>query len=119
MDVIAAYRDVGSFRGAADLCGVTHKTVRRIVEAYEAGQRPARQARARNFDLVADLVAERVAKTSGRISAKRLLPQAQAAGYARSARNFRWLGSDPISARRPIRSRRGWWSIWSVMPSGT
>jgi hypothetical protein len=24
-----------------------------------------------------------------------------------------------FSARRPIRSRRGCWSIWSVMPSGT
>ena len=37
------------------------------------------------------LVAERVAKTQGRISAKRLLPQARAAGYAGSARNFRRL----------------------------
>ena len=35
--------------------------VKRIIEAYEAGQRPVRQTRARNFDLVA----ERVAKTSG------------------------------------------------------
>ena len=40
---------------------------------------------------VADLVAERVAATSGRISAKRLLPAARAAGYAGSARNFRRL----------------------------
>jgi hypothetical protein len=38
MDVIAAYRDVGSYRGAAEICGTTHKTVRRIVEAHEAGQ---------------------------------------------------------------------------------
>ena len=37
MDVIAAYRDVGSYRGAAEICGTTHKTVRRIIEAYEAG----------------------------------------------------------------------------------
>ena len=28
MDVIAAYRDVGSYRGAAEICGTTHKTVR-------------------------------------------------------------------------------------------
>ena len=34
---------------------------------------------------------QRVEKTSGRISAKRLLPQARAAGYAGSARNFRRL----------------------------
>jgi hypothetical protein len=37
---------------------------------------------------VRDLVVQRVEKTSGRISAKRLLPQARAAGYAGSARNF-------------------------------
>ena len=37
MDVIAAYRDVGSYRGAAEICGTTHKTVRRIIEAQEAG----------------------------------------------------------------------------------
>ena len=91
MDVIAAYRDVGSFRGAAEMCGTTHKTVRRIIEAHEAGQRPDRQARGRNFDQVRDLVVQRVEKTSGRISAKRLLPQARAAGYVGSARNFRRL----------------------------
>ncbi len=91
MDVLAACRDVGSYRGAAAICGTTHKTVRRIVEAHEAGQRPGRRSRPRNFEVVADLVADRVQATAGRISAKRLLPQARATGYAGSARNFRWL----------------------------
>lgn len=36
MDVIAAYRDVGTYRAAAAICGTTHKTVRRIIEAHEA-----------------------------------------------------------------------------------
>ena len=91
MDVIAAYRDVGSYRGAAEICGTTHKTVRRVIEAHVSGQRPGRQMRGRNFDQVRNLVVQRVEKTSGRISAKRLLPQAQAAGYVGSARNFRRL----------------------------
>ena len=91
MDVIAAYRDVGSYRGAAEICGTTHKTVRRIIEAHEAGGLLVRNGRGRNFDQVRGLVAQRVEKTSGRISAKRLLPQARAAGYAGSARNFRRL----------------------------
>jgi hypothetical protein len=44
MDVLAAYREVGSYRGAADICGTTHKTVRRIVQAHEAGgAAPARK----------------------------------------------------------------------------
>jgi signal transduction histidine kinase len=34
MDVLAAYREVGSYRGAAELCGTTHKTVKRIVERH-------------------------------------------------------------------------------------
>lgn len=86
MDVIAAYRDVGTYRGAAALCGTTHKTVKRIIEAHEVlsqgGCPPV--SRARNYDSVADLVAEEVAKSQGRISAKRLLPAARAAGYAGS-----------------------------------
>jgi hypothetical protein len=95
MDVIAAYRDVGTYRGAAAICGTTHKTVKRIIEAHEAassGEAPAvREPRARNYEQVADLVAEKIKATSGRISAKRLLPAARAAGYAGSDRNFRRL----------------------------
>ncbi len=113
MDVIAAYRDVGSYRGAAAICGTTHKTVKRIIDSHElvsTGRTPpARVPRARNFDAVADLVAEKVEKTSGRISAKRLLPAARAAGYEGSARNFRRLVADAKTAWRhgEARSRRG------------
>ena len=98
MDVIAAYRNVGTYRGAAAICGTTHKTVKRIIEAHEAasggGIPAARMLRARNFDLVAELVAEKVRSTSGRISAKRLLPAVRAAGYEGSDRNFRRLVAD-------------------------
>jgi DNA-directed RNA polymerase specialized sigma24 family protein len=31
MDMIAAYTDVGSYRGAAALCGVDPKTVKRAI----------------------------------------------------------------------------------------
>jgi hypothetical protein len=37
------------------------------------------------------MVAERVEKSQGRMSAKRMLPIAKAAGYDGSARNFRRL----------------------------
>ena len=88
MDIISAYREVGSFRAAADICSTTPKTVKRAVEAAERNE-PATTAH--NYDVVADLVAQRVAKTRGRISAKRLLPVAMAAGYVGSDRNFRRL----------------------------
>ena len=90
MDMIAAYTDVGSYRGAAELCGVDPKTVKRAV-ARAQGVGPGRVERARNYDVVVDVVAKRVEKTHGRISAKRLLPEALAAGYGGSARNFRRL----------------------------
>jgi hypothetical protein len=38
MDIVAACEQVGIFRGAAALCGTTHKIVRRIVTAHEAGE---------------------------------------------------------------------------------
>ena len=92
MDILAAYREVGSYRGAAPVCGTTHKTVRRVVERHIAGGvLPQRKDRVRNYDEVRALVAERVPASQGRISAKRLLPAARAAGYAGSARNFRRL----------------------------
>jgi transposase len=91
MDVLAAYRDVGSYRGAAAICGTTHKTVKRIVERHETGQVSGGRLRGHNYDQVAELVEARVAKTAGRISAKRLLPEARAAGYEGSPRNFRRL----------------------------
>jgi transposase len=92
MDIISAYQQVGSFRAAAEMCGTTHKTVKRVVEKFEAGDAaPPRAERTHNYDAVADLVAERVKKSQGRMSAKRMLPIARAAGYDGSARNFRRL----------------------------
>jgi transposase len=93
MDMIAAYREVGSYRGAAEMCGSDHKTVKRAVLRHLMGApRPEeRPERVRNYDGVADVVAARVKSTLGRISAKRLLPEARTAGYEGSARNFRRL----------------------------
>ncbi len=88
MDITAAYREVGTYRGAAEICRTTHKTVRRVVEAAERGEAPPRS---HNYDSVAELVDEKVRVTKGRISAKRLLPLAKAAGYEGSGRNFRRL----------------------------
>ena len=45
MNIISTYREVGSYRGAAELCGTTHKTVKRAVERAEAGGPPAREPR--------------------------------------------------------------------------
>ena len=82
MDIISAYREVGTYRGAAALSGATPKTVKRVIARHEAGGGvPERSPRERNFDVVAGLVAGRVEKSQGRISAKRLLPAARAARF--------------------------------------
>jgi hypothetical protein len=71
MDMIAAYRDVGSYRGAAAICGTTHKTVKRIIERHQAGGVAVEKTpRVRNYDEVTDLVAKRVKDTSRRRAAR-------------------------------------------------
>jgi len=114
MDIISAYREVGTYRGAAVVSGTTHKTVRRVIARHEAGgAMPGRAARGHNYDGVAGLVAARVKATSGRISAKRLLPAAQAAGYAGSARNFRRLVAEQKQVWRTGHHRGRRPAVWS------
>ena len=121
MDMVAAFNDVGSYRGAAAICGVDHKTVKRALlraMSLATGEQPERSARQHNYDEVAGFVAERVNKTRGRMSAKRLLPEARAAGYDGSARNLRRLVA---KAKRDWRSgnhrgrRPGNWAPGEVL----
>jgi hypothetical protein len=112
MDMHAAYRELGSYRAAAEVCGTTPKTVRRSVEA--ARRREAGIASvAHNYDTVADLVAETVARTKGRITAKRLLPVATAAGYSGSDRNFRRLVAESKTKWRSQNHRGRRPGVWS------
>lgn len=114
MDVLAAYREVGSYRGAAVMCGTTHKTVRRIVDRHEAdGVAAERKDRGHNYDDVTDMVAKKVESSKGRISAKRLLPAARAAGYEGSARNFRRLVADQKALWRKGNHRGRRPAVWT------
>ena len=114
MDIIAAYREAGTFRGAAEIAGTTHKTVRRVIARHEAGgAAPARAPRGHNYDGVAAPGGRAGGEDAGRISAKRLLPAARAAGYAGSDRNFRRLvaGQKQAWRREHHRGRRP--AVWS------
>jgi len=114
MDILAAYREVGSYRGAAVICGTTHKTVRRVVQRHNAGGAAVpRKDRGHNYDEVRALVAERVRRSQGRISAKRLLPAARAAGYGGSARNFRRLVAQVRAAWRAGHHRGRRPAVWT------
>jgi transposase len=115
MDIISAYQQVGSYRASAELCGTTHKTVKRVIERFEAGDAaPPRAERTRNYDAVIELVAERVDKSQGRMSAKRMLPIARAAGYDGSARNFRRLVAEAKMLWRNEHHRGRRPAVWSA-----
>jgi Integrase core domain len=112
MDIVNAYAELGSYRGAAALCGTTHKTVKRVLERQEQQdeeQTTGQVPRLRNTEGVRALITERVAATDGRITAKRLLPVAQTAGYSGSARNFRRAVAEAKAVwRRQRRTYRPW-----------
>ena len=86
MEIVNAYELVGTYRGAAALCGTTAKTVKRVLERRAAGQVGRRPSppRARNTAAVMELIRQKVRATDGRISAKRLLATGRAAGYTGS-----------------------------------
>lgn len=115
MDMIAAYRETGSYRAAADICDTTPKTVKRTV----AGELGAERARPEhNYEQVRELVADKLNRTKGRISAKRLLPAVRAAGYDGSDRNFRRLVATErraFRARSASGRRPGVWSPGDVL----
>lgn len=115
MDIVNAYAELGSYRAAAALCRTTHKTVKRVVErrASAEGTPSRRLPRPRNTEGVRELIAERVQASDGRITAKRLLPVAQAAGYTGSARSFRRAVAE---AKAAWRQRRRVYRPWVPVP---
>src|SRR5207253_11201892 len=91
MEIVNAYELVGSYRGAAALCGTTAMTVKRVLErraAGEVGRRPS-PTRVCNTLAGVELARQKVRASGGRISAKRLPPTARAAGATGWTRNFR------------------------------
>ncbi|HEV8064425.1 MAG TPA: IS21 family transposase, partial [Acidimicrobiales bacterium] len=115
MEIHEAYREVGSYRGAAEICGVDPKTVKRVVEGIEA---PPAERKAHNYEAVRELVAAKLKKTAGKMSAKRLLPLARAEGYDGSPRNFRRLVAEERKKWRTTRAtgrRPGVWAPGDVL----
>jgi transposase len=109
MDIVNAYASVGTYRGAAALCGTTHKTVKRVLQRRQADELEPRASRPSNTVVVESLIAKRIEATDGRISAKRLLPVARTGGYTGSARNFRRAVAAAKAAwKRERRTYRPW-----------
>lgn len=115
VNIIDAYNELGSYRGAAELCGTTDKTVKRALERQQAGGPWARRPRlqARNTDPVLTVIAQKVKDSDGRITAKRLLPLVKAAGYQGSARNLRRAVA---TIKKEHRQKRRIYRPWVPVP---
>jgi transposase len=108
MEIVNAYELVGTYRGAAALCGTTHKTVKRVMNRRHLAEATRREV-VRNTAAFHELILERVRASDGRITAKRLLTTARAAGYSGSERNFRRAVADAKAAwKRQRRTYRPW-----------
>jgi len=111
LDILNAYRELGSYRAAARLCRTTDKTVKRVVQRVEAGGPHERRPRrlVSNTESVKTVIEKKVKDTDGMISAKRLLPVVRAAGYGGSARNLRRAVAEAKARwRRQRRLYRPW-----------
>ncbi|HMK62827.1 MAG TPA: IS21 family transposase, partial [Acidimicrobiales bacterium] len=95
------------------ICGTTPKTVKRSVLAAQRAEKGEIAAVEHNYDAVRDVVIERVDRTKAKMSAKRLLPVATAAGYSGSARNFRRLVAEVKAQWRAKHHRARRPGIWS------
>ena len=113
LDILSAYKELGSYRAVAELCGTTHKTVRRVVERNLQPPTAERAERPKATDPFETLIAEKIRATDGRMSAKRLLPLCAAEGYAGSLRHLRRA----VAAERTAwRQKRRTYRPWAPVP---
>ena len=131
VEIIALYEELGSYRAVAALVGCDHKTVKRYVEAAgDAGQLAPVLTRSRVTDDVCEVIAERVEQTHAKITARRLLRIARAAGYCGSERSLRravadakerWRQKQAADGRvyRPWISAPGEWMLCDWGAAGT
>jgi len=97
MEIVNAYELVGSDRGAAQLCGTTHKTVKRVLERRDVGE-ARRRVSGTNTAGVQALIAERVRASDGRISANTVAAD-------RSGSWLLWIGAQSTTCRGRCQNR--------------
>ena len=84
MDIQSAYKEAGTLRGAAAICGTTHKTVKRILEAAERAEAGVAVKQERNFDGVRGVVAEKINTCQARLTDRGGVPHLRLFAHQRS-----------------------------------
>jgi len=72
MEILNAFAAVGSYRGAAALCGTTHKTVKRVLERLEAGELEQRRDQRVALDVAAQVFDDALSTQDPRLHRNRL-----------------------------------------------
>ena len=89
MEVIEAYDLFGSYNGAAQFCGCSANTVKKLVQARNAGQLREQlhyQPRPKGTDKFVAIIEEAVDQSKGKIRAKQIHTRLVTLGYAGQAR---------------------------------
>ncbi|MQA76536.1 MAG: IS21 family transposase, partial [Solirubrobacterales bacterium] len=118
VDTIALYEELGSYRAVGAIVGCDHKTVKRYVElAGVQGQLAPVRHRARITDAFGELIRERVERTEGKITARRLWRTLRATGYEGSERSLRRaVAAEKAAYRRRLAREGRVYRPWSSSP---
>lgn len=111
MEILAAYDLTRSYRDAAEMCGVSHNTVRAYVKAREQGQQaPVSAKRGRKTDLYLEQIRTWVTQSRGKIRGDVVHEKLVALGYEGSIRTTRYAVAEAKQAyrRETARVHRPW-----------
>ncbi|GAB3258368.1 hypothetical protein GCM10027562_20920 [Arthrobacter pigmenti] len=106
MEILAAYDLTRSYRDTAEMCGVSHNTVKAYVQAREAGgEEPAVVRRGRKTDLYLEQMRSWVEASRGKIRGDVVHEKLLALGYDGSIRTTRYVLADLKQAYRQENAR--------------
>ncbi len=111
MEILAAFDLTRSYRGAAEVCGVSHNTVRAYVKArHEGAQAPVARRRGRVTDPFLPQMKSLVEQSRGKIRGDVLHDKLVALGYTGSIRTTRYVlaGLKSIYRAQNARVHRPW-----------
>lgn len=116
MEILAAFDLTQSYRGAAEVCGVSHNTVRSYVKAREAGaQAPIARQRGRITDPYLPQMESLVEQSRGKIRGDVVHGKLVALGYTGSIRTTRYVLAGLKSKYRAQNARVH--RPWTVEPA--